>query len=153
VNHAGGGWVGEHAEVLVWNSPSKPEVIPCFGNLLGMGQTPLRHLAQDVARLMRGSVGSGWQRKTDAGCSGPHRASTTEHLDRGQASAHGGSPRLASSSFYVSRRLAGPLPGHRESSSAWPVKGALGLKNALISALQRADSIDLLRADPTAIPT
>lgn len=41
MNHAGGGRVDEHAEVLVWNTQSKPEFIPCFGNVLGMGQTPL----------------------------------------------------------------------------------------------------------------
>lgn len=38
MNHAGG---DEHSDVLVWNSQLKPEFIPCFGNVLEVGQTPL----------------------------------------------------------------------------------------------------------------
>lgn len=37
MNHAGVNCMDEHAEVLVWNTPSKPEFIPCFGIVLGMG--------------------------------------------------------------------------------------------------------------------
>lgn len=39
MNHTDQGCVDEHAEVLVWNSQSKPGFVPCFGNVLWMGQT------------------------------------------------------------------------------------------------------------------
>lgn len=68
--------------------------------------------SEDLARVARGSLEPERPRQRNLGCLEPYRESTTRLLDLGQVSAHHGSPRLASSISYVSRRLGTCLQGH-----------------------------------------